>query len=280
MSENKEAPGTKHWLQMGVELEGSWYDSPSKVQARSHGAQWHKDLSVHIGVGNPGEIVTRPHHDLDLLIKDVEILWPDVVDNSCGFHIHTSFTPLKASLIATREFYGYFKDQWANWGKRVAKLPGNHEFWSRLAGKNKFAKDVFEPEKQLSTTFSGQRPEARYTMLNFYAWEKHQTVECRLLPMFMEKEIGISAIQALSGIYNTYLESHQFDKIVHESPIELTGDVVTEKYEVALPDTTPRYWVAEGKHTPVASGEGVFYSIEGAMDDMLPYRKITDKQTP
>lgn len=268
----------KSWLQMGVELEGSWIKKREDVAYQVRGAKSHEDRSVHIGHGHPGEIVTRPHSELESLLEDVEKLWPDYVHESCGFHIHASFTPLDGSVIATKDFYRYFKESWERWGKEI-KLERNHEFWARLQGRNKFALDKFEPEKQLTTT-AGQGSSARYTMLNFHAWEKHGTVECRLLPMFSDKKIGLDAIKHLAHIYDSYLTEHPFPKIALESTTVMDGDVVLETYQSLLPDTTPRSYEAVGHFPAIEAGEGIFYAIPGAMDKVHPFKEVVDDNVP
>lgn len=270
----------KQWLQMGAELEGSWVRPRVKVAADIRGARAVEDRSVHIGHGDPGEIVTRPHGDLDALLKDISDLWPDTVHDSCGFHIHASFTPLSGSIIASSGFYAYFKDEWHKWGHQV-KLPKNHEFWTRLTGGNKFAKDRFEPEAQLKAFASSPRGgESRYTMLNFHAWEKHRTIECRLLPMFADKDIALSAVRKLAEIYDVYLSINGFPSLVFEPKSNLIGEAAVETYEYVVPDTTPKEYFAEGYFPAIPAGEGIFYSIEGAENIMHPFSQDTKKTQP
>lgn len=260
------------WLQMGVELEGSWTSSRKAVAAKVRGAKPIDDRSVHIGHGDPGEIVTRPHDSLDALCEDVLVLWPESVNDSCGFHIHASFTPLNASLIATRSFYDYFKESWNEWGIRM-KLPRNHEFWNRLAGKNKFAKDVFNPDEQLKGFRGAPQNDRRYSILNFFAWEKHRTIECRLLPMFTDKEIGVSAIRHMSAVYNKYLGSHTFEPLTFESSVDVVGEVVEETYVRESPVLEPLTYETESISPTVPVGDDIFYSISGAMDKMVRANK-------
>jgi hypothetical protein len=268
----------KRWLQMGVELEGSWIRNRTEVAGRVRGAAPKDDASVHIGHGHPGEIITRPHDNLDKLCEDISILWPDTVNDSCGFHIHTSFTPIDTGMIATREFYDFFKAQWERWGKTMG-LARNHEFWNRLAGKNKFAMDKFDPSGQLKP-FGGKR-ETRYTLINFHSWEKHKTVEVRLLPMFTDKEVALSAVRHLAWVYDSFLNSHTFQTITVESNVEVRGDMVEETYECVTPLTTPQEISYQGKLPPLETGPDVYYSIRGSNDLMLPHGpEEVDQLTP
>jgi hypothetical protein len=263
---------TKRWLQMGAELEGSWVRSRKNVAAEVRGARAHDDRSVHIGHGDPGEIVTRPHDTLDGLLKDIDLLWPDTINDSCGFHVHASFTPLDGSIIATRDFYTFFKDEWSRWGHQMG-IEKNHEFWTRLAGRNKFAKDTFDPETQLKGA-AGRSGDARYTILNFHAWEKHKTIECRLLPMFANKEVAFSAVRNLASIYDTYLSTHGFSTITLEPSISVIGDVVVEEYDQKMPSITPKFYEAEGKFPHLPVGDDLYYAIDGAMDLVAPHATV------
>ncbi len=279
--EKKEDKLQKSWLQMGVELEGSWIRGRNAVAAEVRGAKAVADASVKIGIGDPGEIITRPHADLDSLCQDVLTLWPDHVHQSCGFHIHTSFTPMHGSVIASTDFYRYFKEQWEVWGKRE-KLEKNHEFWNRLMGQNKNARDEFKPEEQLrGDGRGGKGGNARYTMLNFYSWEIHRTIESRLLPMFSDRELGVRAVRHHAWIFDSYLAKHGFRNLSFEGKSQLRGDVALETYEVKMPDTTPWQFEAKGHFPRLETGDNVYYALPGVeMDDMLPFKSDTGKQTP
>lgn len=273
-------PLKQRWLQIGVELEGSWNAGRENVAAKVRGAKAVVDHSVKIGVGDPGEIITRPHNDVESVCQDVDILYPDHVHTSCGLHVHVSFTPLDGSIIASRNFYDYFKAQWEAWGLKE-KLPKQHEFWHRLHGLNKNARDEFKPEEQLKGDgrgSGGKGGHARYTILNFYSWEIHRTIECRLLPMFMDKEVSIRAIKHLAWIYSSYLEEHGFQPITFEAASQIRGERAIERYELDTPDITPARYEAKGQFPYLEKGENVYYALPGVgMDDMLPFKSDTGK---
>lgn len=278
--EEKKEPMKQRWLQIGVELEGSWNRGRASVAGDIRGAKAVSDPSVKIGIGDPGEIITRPHNDVESVCADVMALYPDHVHVSCGLHVHVSFTPLDGSIIASRNFYDYFKAQWEEWGKQE-KLPKTHEFWHRLAGLNKNARDEFKPEEQLrgdGRGAGGKGGSARYTILNFYAWEIHRTVECRLLPMFSDREVACRAIKHLAWIYSSYLEKHGFQPISFEAATQIRGERAIERYEQRAPDTTPARYEAKGHFPYLVKGEDVYYALPGVgMDDMLPFKSDTGK---
>lgn len=255
------------WLQMGAEMEGSWKSRKATAGA-VRGARVHDDRSVHIAHGDPGEIVTRPHDNMDDLCRDITALWPDAVNDSCGFHVHASFTPLHGSIIATRDFYSYFKEQWHRWGVEQ-KLDRTHEFWTRLAGRNKFATDKFDPEVQLRGYLGAAQDARRYTMLNFFSWEKHKTIECRMLPMFADMTMAVSAVRHLGWIYDSYLSRTNFSTITMEPSVQVVGNVTEEVYKIDLPDISPKTFEAAVNHPEVVAGPDIFYDIDGANDLMV-----------
>lgn len=278
-----EKPLPKGWLQMGAELEGSWTSHKrAEIAEKVRGAKAVRDDSVHIGYGDCGEIITRPHADIEALCADIVKLYPDTVHESCGFHIHTSFTPLNGSVIASRQFYDYFKEQWRIWGKKE-KLANNHEFWSRLNGVNKNTRDEFVPETQLKGDGrgkGGKGGQARYTILNFYSWEIHQTVECRLLPMFEGAERAIKAVHHLAWIYDSFLALKGFQNITFEPVSQIQGERVVETYESTTPSLEPKRYEAKGEFPHLVTGADIYYHIPGATDEMLPYKIDTGKQSP
>jgi len=273
----------KSWLQMGVELEGSWTGPGGRatVVNQVRGAQVVRDDSVHIGHGDPGEIITRPHANLEELCREIEILYPEAVHPTCGFHIHTSFTPITGSIIASTAFYQFFKDSWNRWGKEQ-KLSSSHEFWARLSGQNKNTRDEFNPEVQLKGDGRGKGAKgshARYTILNFYSWEVHKTVECRLLPMFADKEMAIKAIKHLAWIYDSYISEHGFKEIVIEAKNQIRGETAVETHNSYIPSLEPINFEAKSEFPALATGEGVFYALPDT-DEVLPFKKLSEKQIP
>lgn len=278
MTESDKPPVAKSWKQLGVELEGSWWKRKEDIASTVRGAVAVKDDSVHIGQGHPGEIYTRPHDSMDALLADVDKLWPDLVDESCGLHVHASFTPLQTTLLADREFWSYYLAAWEQWGKQN-KVERGHVFWVRLRGDNKFTTHIFEPQKQL-TGRKNDRREDRYTMLNFYAWEKHRTLESRLLPMFSNKDMAMSAIRATADIYDNYLTGRDFPSISYKSPVSVNNGLMVESYKTTIPDRTPKEYVAKGTFPHLPRGPEYAYAIDGAMDMMLPWKQDTGKTQP
>lgn len=268
----------RKWIKMGVEMEGGWDDHYERIANKVRHAQGKHDGSVKVsGCSYNGEITTRPHSSLDPLCEEIAILHPAYVNNTCGFHIHTSFSELDYSLLATSEFYSYFKSRWREWGESMATVFTRDErerFWDRLDSKSdharRYCKDVFEPEAQLLD------PQRRYTILNFAAYSKFKTLECRFLPMFKNSEVTIAAVRVLSDIYDTFLNTAKFPDIKFFREVKEQGDMVVEEHTITLPDTTlwEEAYPRVGKDLVV--GADVFYHIPGAEGEMLPFVEDND----
>ena len=258
---------------MGVELEGAWDKDPHEVILKIPGSAVRHDGSVDVGKGINGEIVTRPHSRLDDLLADLYTLWPDYANDSCGLHIHTSFTVLDTSTLADNAFWLYFRRRWEAWGEENrAKLPD--EFWDRFYVRTprakRYCKAEFIPQEQLSNH------KDRYTQLNFVAWSKFKTLECRFLPMFRDRAMGFSAIREMSDIYDTYLNESSFPEIDLTRDIKIQENEVIETYVDQLPDISEMEESVELTHPKILRGNNVYYSTK-AMGLMLPWATTTEE---
>lgn len=262
------------WEQMGVELEGGWDIDRNTVAGKCVDAKSKTDGSVNVHAPSIGEITTRPHRKLANLLGDVRILHPTVVNDTCGLHVHTSFSPIHTSLLTTKDFWDYFQDFWYKWGmerKDVFTKDERDRYWSRFEGKKRahaersYCQKKFIPAEQLNYH------DDRYTQVNFVAYKKYKTVEIRLFPMFQNPDITVSAIEGVAEMYNSFLAQGIFPEIRVDQELEQKGDCVIETENLRLPAFEPWEEKREDKYRPVATGENVFYSIEGANEIMLPW---------
>jgi hypothetical protein len=58
-------------------------------------------------------------------------LYPDEANKTCGMHIHVSFSTTDTGLLATTEFFEYFRERWKAWGLANNIAPRS-PFWTRL----------------------------------------------------------------------------------------------------------------------------------------------------
>ena len=105
-----------------------------------------------------------------------------------------------------KEFFDVFSRKIKAWAENFP-VPDNN-FWSRVNGDNKYCRNTFMPDVQVSEISKGEMGnEKRYTHLN-YCFAMHKTVECRLFPMFKDFKTGKSATETLLKIANDYLKEN------------------------------------------------------------------------
>lgn len=175
---------------LGVELEGGWDNCPRNFQ---------DDGSVECAGDTTGECISDPQK-LPSLLKWIPQHYPDYTNDTCGFHVHTSYNEMRDyETLMERKFYDFFLARFAKWGKSYPIR--NTAFWARLEGKNTYCRKVFEPLKQAFISYKGVN---RYTHLN-YCWGLHGTLECRLFPMFKSSKTAQAAVCELVDLIETYL---------------------------------------------------------------------------
>lgn len=271
-------PATQKWEKMGVELEGAWDTDLNAVAGKITGAQVHHDGSVRDLTGRMGEITTRPHSILKNLTNDLTALYPTRVNNSCGFHIHTSFTPFNTAILMSKDFWEFYQKRWHEWGKANESKMGDMKnvFWARLDGRWRrndrrdinYCEASWRPEKQI---YEQHDANARYTQVNFAAWHKYKTVESRLLPMFHDVGLAVGAVEELASIYDDYLSEATYPKIRVYKEWKNVGDQLVDITEMKLPDYKPWEYKKELPHHGIITGPDVEYSIDGANDLMSPW---------
>lgn len=221
------------YAKVGIEIEGLW-NNLRAVRNRAHedGIGGCQDGSVHRNPDSNAEgyeFQTNPGTLREALGQLVSY-YPDETNESCGMHVHVSFNvSTDATLLATQQFFDYFRARWIAWGQREhvwgynAADPGGSRgvFWRRLFGGNDYCRVNRGTERNILTM-------DRYHQLNFSAWNEHRTVECRLLPMFKSARLGVSAVQELLSIFEDYLHDHaDFPAVeVVMAPLALTPVVI------------------------------------------------------
>lgn len=175
---------------IGVELEGGWDECPDN---------FHEDGSVDCAGDTTGESVSDAL-TLTPLLKWIPRQYPDYTNESCGFHVHTSYRDNRDyETLMERKFYDFFLARITRWGKGYPIR--NSAFWARLEGKNSFCRKNFQP---LNQAFVTDKSGPRYAQLN-YCWGLHGTLECRLFPMFKSSKTAQAAVCELISLIETYL---------------------------------------------------------------------------
>lgn len=204
----EQPPEGRHWLRAGIELEGAWNISRAALRdCCSTRGTVKGDGSVRANPttsnGHIGEIATRPYKTVEGIVKCVTLLYPDVVDDSCGMHVHTSWTLGDYVRLADDAFPPYFRTRMAEYAKTLPFGRGRYALVHRLAGRNDYCRINADTDGDRALSGGGVD---RYRQIN-YSWTAHKTIECRLLPMFDTKEEAIHAIMTLLGIYEEYLSN-------------------------------------------------------------------------
>jgi hypothetical protein len=249
---------------VGVELEGGWDAEP---QALGH------DGSVDVEAEWVGEIIPpnplKPHAILGWVEKN----YPQHANETCGMHVHVSFkTMLDYARVTEKAFESYALDQIEKWGNNFTIYTGEtrepkkriiieHPFWARLRGLNiRYCRREFIPEKQV---WHKDKADIRYTQFNF-VWSRYKTVECRLLPMFADARVAISAIANLLNLYEEYLRRYAV-RVKREVPVK--GVVLDDGKEDTLAEindevTLGATFAIPKKATGVDLMDETLYSID------------------
>jgi hypothetical protein len=227
-----------HLRQIGVEIEGRWRRADwaaVRTLASGRGIPGCSDGSINTLNGyTPYEWQTKPD-TLAGAIDQLLLLYPHHAGRDCSMHVHTSFQDcFSLTRLCTQEFVDFFEARWRAWGAEH-KISPNSEFFERLDGENSYCARMSSgnlPRGEMSNM-------DRYAQLNFSAFQKHGTLECRLLPMFRDSRLAVSALEELMSIYQDFLDQ----------PFELAGDPahaqlaldsgVLVAHEISVPDFEP-----------------------------------------
>lgn len=196
---------------VGIEIEGAFKKRFEDVEIIHDGSICTK---LPEGVGKKwhlGEVVSEP-----LPPEGVEgwimAHYPDAMNALCGLHVHVSFDENERGvmLCSYGRFYKFFLEEMEKWGHSEV-LPPEHEFWTRLSGKNEYCKKAFIPSIQARRRGKEGTPHLpvkgggdRYCQLNF-SYKLHGTIEARLLPTFEDVGVAISGVQHIIGIFNEWV---------------------------------------------------------------------------
>lgn len=135
--------------------------------------------------------------------RDFYTLYPDVIDPTCGMHVHFSFpTPMIYSAFVDARFQSWLLQGLLEWGKKqdLSFSP----FYERLAGGNRYCRgSLYEPTSQL---IARTRTGVRYAAVN-YCYTMHSTMEIRVLPMFPSISAAQASILELIRLVNVWGEN-------------------------------------------------------------------------
>lgn len=216
---------TRYVDYFGIELEGGWDEYPP---ARD---QLRRDGSVDCdGRTYVGECTSDPFQTLADGLHWIEQNYPDHRSQSCGLHVHMSFSPQKlcVSYLADSEDYWFaLRQDLETWGKQ--RNVKRQSFYSRLKGENSYCSTgdwKVDSEQPLR-----DRGAERYKAVNFASLNKHGTVEIRVLPMFSSASLAVGAVSTVLAATDNYL-SQCFSNGELNELVERTAEV-----EMVPPET-------------------------------------------
>jgi hypothetical protein len=236
---------------VGVELEGAWKKAPEghiiirdgsvsfNPRENPIDAAWGKVKYPHIGeIPSPVLLPEGKVNDLTLE-KWMRKCYPDLVNHTCGLHVHMSFRNAFQ--------YAYLMDerlQWTvlefvtRWAKEKGKLTfdRDHHIWSRIRGESEFCQHKFDADEQCQKTrkeFDHHGVGHRYTVMN-YALMKTGTIECRLLPMMVGVELALEAVRLVMNITSAFLVS-----VAEEKGVMLDGKVAGKGEKPVVSEWAP-----------------------------------------
>ena len=153
-----------------------------------------------------GEITSEPR-TVDQVEPWVRRYYPQVVNESCGLHVHMSF---KSAMHYQRLMVPEYTDVMIKYLLIWANQEGfekKHPIWERLGGNSTYCQKKFYADQQVQARgkdFHRDRPGHRYTVIN-YCWNLYNTLECRVLPMFEKVEEALGGIKRVIDITNAFL---------------------------------------------------------------------------
>lgn len=179
---------------VGVELEGGWDHAPRRM-IHDGSVNFNTDRIEYVG-----EIPSPPFPFTDALKKWIKDNYPQHVNQSCGFHVHVSFTRMfYYQVLMSRDFFNYFLKEARAWGQE--HCPDYGAFWRRMDGRTHYCAPNYMPDEQACLT---QKADPRYSALN-YCFSLHKTIESRLMPMFETPELAWEATSFTVNAMRRYL---------------------------------------------------------------------------
>lgn len=229
---------------VGVELEGGWTTLPTipkRYKFQGDGSvfgtgtiiQKHK---LYAQMTQKGELPVGPMQ-LAAVPKVITKFHPQLVDHTCGMHIHQSFASMNQYMLLSdspvyQETLLHYLLLWA----KKEGFPDNHHIWKRLKGENEYCQKKFWPYSQMTKTNKdySHSGDHRYTAVS-YQWERYRTIEVRVLPMMETAEQAIRAINEVCHITSAYLAAVDTGRVGVKGKIELAdGGVYEETLEVRV----------------------------------------------
>jgi hypothetical protein len=233
-----------HVMNFGYEIEGafSYEISDRDEDGDYYNEHYRHDGSVCVGADDleDGEIAS-PKFRIDRR-KQFRVFvgenMPHETDSSCGIHVHASFNnALAYQKCCDMNFYVEFrKAVWRFMHNGLFSEKTVREFEGRFDGSGStYCRDGFNPDHAINVGFRGfetpvtNNDSGRYNCINFEAYRKFGTIECRMFPSSNDKDEVISMVEFWIEFCNAYLQN--------VTPYE-RGNFEDVKTDIEMIDTT------------------------------------------
>lgn len=206
---------------VGLEVEGGWDGTHCK---RPFASTIIADHSIDgrtlqsdklLTCTHVGEVVSKPMVATQAWTDPwIDTHWPQHTNNTCGFHIHTSYASMKDyAALTTKHFLTKLIEAIIEKGK-VLNLPTTHYLFKRMAGNNPFTNYNFDASNQLRMKTKSVGDRLRYGMINC-SWNIHGTIEFRGYPTFETAALAKEFTHLYLDFIEDYLEefSDRFAKV-------------------------------------------------------------------
>lgn len=203
---------------VGIELEGIWTTLPK-------GVKWVGRIHPQLGeLGRDGSLdplqMRYPQHEMcgelpSLPMPESEVAswcrahWPQIVSKECGLHVHISVkNPLQYMRLMDERYPATVIHYLKKWAEKE-KLPPEDPAWERLLGQSIYCQHLYmadEQVKNMQKDYEKHRVGHRYTAINYcFSRSGLGTIECRVLPITADAELGIRGIQEFLSTTNKFL---------------------------------------------------------------------------
>jgi hypothetical protein len=212
---------------VGLELEGAFKTARFRGATPlvlTHDGSVREFSNSIIDTCRTGEVISPPLAYWGDVVKFIQDSYPDSINRTCGMHVHISVPSVGAyEAIADQRFHDFLMKSLKIWGKKN-EVEATHSFWRRLAGTEFYCRNTYRPDEQIPLTC---KSDPRYSQIN-YCYSLHKTMEIRVLPMFKQKKLAISAVYHLLRMTNKYLGlpgALKAQEIEHEFVPNFTNEV-------------------------------------------------------
>lgn len=199
--------GKNHIARVGIEMEGGWAKRPPTPVERDSSVKFDSNSGITMyAVGEVASPVIEPVMIRSWVLNN----YPAYVNESCGLHIHQSFsTPLHYMALMDEDYQQTMLEYLKRWGKQVG-IPEKHCLWDRLNGKSEYCQLKHWPDRQVLATkkdYDRTKEGHRYTAINYcHGLHGMETIEVRVLPMFEDADHAVSALELIVDVTNACLE--------------------------------------------------------------------------